>query len=68
MDPLFWTFGLGLPKTVKAEVVGPWTPERHGLTFPDGVKTTFEYVKRDGKPFKLVWFDGDACRDVPMPT
>ena len=67
MDPLFWTFGLGLPKTVKAEVVGSWTPERHGLTFPKGVKTTFEYVKRDGKPFKLVWFDGEACRSVPVP-
>ena len=65
MDPLFWTFGLGLPKTVKAEVVGSWTPEVHGLTFPKGVKTTFEYVKRDGKPFKLVWFDGEACQSVP---
>ena len=68
MDPLFWTFGLGLPKTVKAEVVGSWTPERHGLTFPKGVKTTFEYVKRDGKPFKLVWFDGEACEQVPVPA
>ena len=67
MDPLFWTFGLGLPKTVKAEVVGSWTPEKHGLTFPKGVKTTFEYVKRDGKPFKLVWFDGEACQSVPVP-
>ena len=68
MDPLFWTFGLGLPKTVKAEVVGSWTPEVHGLTFPKGVKTTFEYVKRDGKPFRLVWFDGEACRSVPVPS
>ena len=67
MDPLFWTFGLGLPKTVKAEVVGDWKPEVHGLTFPKGVKTTFEYTKRDGKPFKLVWFDGDACQSVPKP-
>ena len=67
MDPLFWTFGLGLPKTVKAEVVGSWTPEVHGLTFPKGVKTTFEYVKRDGKPFKLVWFDGEASMSVPVP-
>ena len=68
MDPLFWTFGLGLPKTVKAEIVGSWTPEQHGLTFPKGVKTTFEYVKRDGKPFKLVWFDGEACKSVPVPS
>jgi predicted dehydrogenase len=68
MDPLFWTFGLGLPRTVKAEIVGCWTPERHGLTFPKGVKTTFEYVKRDGRPFKLVWFDGEACISVPVPA
>lgn len=68
MDPLFWTFGLGLPKTVKAEIVGSWTPEQHGLTFPKGVKTTFEYVKRDGRPFKLVWFDGEACKSVPVPS
>jgi hypothetical protein len=24
-------------------------------------------VKRDGKPFKLVWFDGEACQSVPVP-
>lgn len=67
MDPLFWTFGFGLPETVKAEVYGSWDPAIHGLTFPKGVKTTFEYTKRDGKPFRLVWFDGIACKDVPIP-
>ena len=67
MDPLFWTFGLDMPKTVRTEVVGGWSPEVHGLTFPKGVKTTFEYVKRDGRPFRLVWFDGEACSDVPVP-
>jgi len=68
MDPLFWTLGLGMPKTVKAEVVGSWNPKAHGVTFPKGVKTTFEYVTRAGKPFKLVWFDGEACRSVPVPA
>lgn len=67
MDPLFWTFGFGLPETVKAEVYGSWDPAIHGLTFPKGVKTTFEYTKKDGKPFRLVWFDGIACKDVPIP-
>jgi predicted dehydrogenase len=67
MDPLFWTFGLGLPKTVRADIVGGWTPEAHGLTFPKGVRTTFEYETRDGRPFRLVWFDGEACSQVPMP-
>jgi predicted dehydrogenase len=25
------------------------------------------YKTRDGKPFRLVWFDGIACGDVPKP-
>jgi len=68
MDPLFWTLGLGMPLSVKAEVYGDWKPDVHGVTFPKGVKTTFEYLTRDGKPFRLVWFDGIACKDVPVPT
>jgi len=68
MDPIFWTLGLGMPKTVKAELYGEWDPKVHGDTFPRGVKTTFEYVTAAGKPFKLVWFDGTACKDVPVPT
>ena len=68
MDPVFWTFGFGLPETVKAEVSGSWDPVVHGLTFPKGVKTTFTYKKRDGNPFKLVWYDGVACNDVPIPS
>ena len=67
MDPVFWTFGFGLPETVKAEVSGSWDPSVHGLTFPKGVKTTFTYRKRDGRPFRFVWFDGIACGDVPVP-
>ena len=68
MDPIFWTFGLDMPTSVRTEIVGGWSPDVHGLTFPKGVKTTFEYVKRDGKPFKLVWFDGAACDAVPIPS
>lgn len=67
MDPLFWTLGLGMPESVRADVCGEWTPEFHGITFPKGVKTTFTYRTRAGKPFKLVWFDGEACKDVPKP-
>ncbi|MBO7721743.1 MAG: Gfo/Idh/MocA family oxidoreductase [Kiritimatiellae bacterium] len=68
MDPIFWTFGFGLPLSVQADVVGSWRPEVHGDTFPKGVKTTFCYTKPDGKPFKLVWYDGVACKDVPKPS
>ncbi len=67
MDPVFWTFAFGLPDKVKAEVKGSWTPAAHSLTFPKGAKTTFTYRKRDGKPFKFVWYDGQACSDVPIP-
>ena len=67
MDPLFWTFGLGMPVSVQADVSGDWDPAVHGATFPKGVKTTFEYVQRNGKPFWLVWYDGIACKDVPVP-
>ena len=67
MDPIFWTFGFGLPISVKAEVFGAWRPEIHGETFPEGVKTTFIYQKPDGKPFKFVWYDGIACKTVPKP-
>lgn len=67
MDPLFWTLGLGMPESVRADVCGEWTSELHGATFPKGVKTTFTYRTRAGKPFKLVWFDGEACKDVPKP-
>jgi len=67
MDPLFWTLGLGMPESVRADIYGDWRAEKHGLTFPKGVKTTFEYKTRDGRPFRLVWFDGIACKDVPKP-
>jgi len=68
MDPVFWTFGFGLPESVETKVYGTWSPAVHGLTYPKGVRTTFHYTKRDGKPFKFVWYDGEACKDVPIPA
>ncbi|MBR1921848.1 MAG: Gfo/Idh/MocA family oxidoreductase, partial [Kiritimatiellae bacterium] len=67
MDPLFWTFGFGLPDSVETKVYGCWDGALHGLTFPKGVRTTFRYTTRDGRPFTLVWYDGEACADVPIP-
>ena len=67
MDPIFWTFGFGLPDSVETKVYGRWDPDLHGLTFPKGVRTTFRYTKRDGNPFTFVWYDGEACQDVPIP-
>lgn len=67
MDPVFWTFGFGLPETVETKVYGTWDPAVQGVTFPKGVRTTFTYTKRDGSPFKFVWYDGEACADVPVP-
>ncbi|MCQ2388671.1 MAG: Gfo/Idh/MocA family oxidoreductase [Kiritimatiellae bacterium] len=68
MDPVFWTFGFGLPESVETKIYGNWDPAVHGLTFPKGVRTTFHYLKRDGRPFKFVWYDGIACKDVPVPS
>jgi len=67
MDPIFWTFGFGLPDSVETQISGSWDPAVHGATFPKGVKTTFRYRKRDGSPFTFVWYDGIACQDVPVP-
>ena len=68
MDPLFWTFGLRLPDAVTVTPCGcDWDPVMHGLTFPKGMKTVFEFRKRDGGPFKLFWYDGLACADVLVP-
>jgi len=67
MDPVFWTFGFGLPDSVETQIFGSWDPVVHGETFPKGVKTTFHYKKRDGRPFTFVWYDGIACADVPVP-
>ena len=67
MDPIFWTFGFGLPTSVETKVFGSWDPAVHGVTFPKGVRTTFYYTKPDGKPFKFVWYDGEATMTVPKP-
>ncbi len=67
MDPIFWTFGFGLPTSVETKIFGSWDPKIHGETFPKGVRTTFYYTKPDGKPFKFVWYDGEATMTVPKP-
>ena len=67
MDPVFYTLGLKLPETIKAEPFGSWDPTIHGLTFPKGVKTTFTFKKENGGTFKIVWFDGIACKKVSIP-
>lgn len=68
MDPVFWTFGLTLPDSVKVEVSGNWDPVAHALTFPKGARTTFKFRKSNGGTFKLVWHDGIASKEVPIPA
>ena len=67
MDPLFWTFGLGAPIAVKATPYGTWDPAVHGATFPKGARTVMDFKKADGSPFRIVWYDGIASNDVPVP-
>ena len=65
----FWTmYGTNTLGDWSCDIYGDWKPSVHGLTFPKGVKTTFEYKTREGRPFRLVWFDGIACKDVPKPA
>ncbi|MBP5227690.1 MAG: Gfo/Idh/MocA family oxidoreductase [Kiritimatiellae bacterium] len=68
MDPIFWTLDLGLPTAVTAEVIGTWDPLVHGATYPKGAKTTLEFKLKNGKPFKIVWFDGEGTKQIPLPS
>ena len=68
MDPVFWTLDLDEPIAVTAECVGDWDPKQHGVTFPKGDRITLEFAaKGNRKPFKIVWFDGEQCKNVPTP-
>lgn len=59
VDPSFWALDLGAPDTVTAEV-RDYDPKTQSLTFPRGVRITFEFpAKGDRGPVTLRWHDGD---------
>ncbi len=59
VDPVFWAFDLGAPKTILAEAKN-YDPTEHGDTFPRGTRVTFEFpAKSDRGPITLYWYDGD---------
>ncbi|MCX8038357.1 MAG: Gfo/Idh/MocA family oxidoreductase [Candidatus Sumerlaeia bacterium] len=59
VDPVFWAFDLGAPKTILAEAKN-YDPKEHGDTFPRGTRLTFEFpAKGDRGPITLFWYDGD---------
>jgi len=68
MDPIFWTLDLGLPSAVRVDDIGEWNPKKHGATYPRGDRFTLEFpAKGERGPFKIVWYDGEQCKNVPRP-
>ena len=68
LDPVFWTLDPDLPEAVTVDSYGAWDPARHGMTFPKGDRFTLEFPAKNGRaPFKIVWYDGEACKTVPRP-
>jgi predicted dehydrogenase len=65
VDPVFWAAGLEAPVAITAETEG-WDPVRDRGFFPAGVRITFEFPAKGGRPpVKLVWFDGKC--EMPRP-
>jgi predicted dehydrogenase len=68
LDPVFWTLDPDLPDAVTVDSIGEWDPGKHGSTFPKGDRFTLEFPAKNGRaPFKIVWYDGVACKNVPRP-
>ncbi len=65
VDPPFWTFDLGAPKTITAQVKD-YDPQTQGDTFPTGDVITFEFPAKGGRgPITLVWHSGQEA--IPRP-
>jgi predicted dehydrogenase len=65
IDPVFWALDLGLPTSVQAEA-SDYDPKKDALTYPRGVKITYEFPARGKRgPVKLVWYDGSE--KIPRP-
>jgi len=67
LDPLFTALELGAPKTVQAEVTEGWDRARDGLAFPNSSRVTFEFELPNRKTLKILWHDGEFCKQVPRP-
>jgi hypothetical protein len=66
VDPAFWALDLEAPATIRAEVTD-YDPVKHGLTYPPGTKTKFEFPAKAGRgPINLVWHDGNTT--IPRPA
>jgi predicted dehydrogenase len=65
VDPVFWAFDLGLPKTIEAKVKD-YDPKTQGDAFPKGDLVTFEFPTRGSRgPITLHWHSG--TERVPRP-
>ncbi len=60
VDPVFTALNLDAPTSAVAEAKG-WDPSKHGETFPQSCKVTFEFPARGNRaPVTLYWYDGDS--------
>ena len=58
VDPVFWAFDLGAPRSVVAEVKD-YDPKTQGDAFPKGDIITFEFPAKGSRgPITLVWHSG----------
>jgi len=65
VDPVFWAFDLGAPKTIHAEVKD-WDFKTQGDAFPKGDLITYEFpAKGDRGPVTLKWYSG--TQRIPRP-
>jgi predicted dehydrogenase len=65
IDPVFWAFDLGAPKTISAEVKD-YDPKTQGDAYPKGDVITFEFPAKGKRgPITLKWFSG--TKHIPRP-
>lgn len=67
LDPVFTALELSAPKTICAETTSDWDPVRDRLAFPNSSRITFEFELPNRKPLKILWHDGDFCKQLPRP-
>jgi predicted dehydrogenase len=65
IDPVFWAFDLGAPKSIQAQVKD-WDFKTQGDAFPKGDIITYEFAANAKRgPITLTWYSG--TQKIPRP-
>jgi predicted dehydrogenase len=65
VDPVFWAFDLGSPKTIQAQVKD-WDPKTQGDAYPKGEIITYEFPAKGKRgPITMSWYSG--TERIPRP-